>query len=63
MDWDASCETDDAGKALDVGRVVRIIDILPNTVCCSSLSTGYLDVHVEQSVGSTRSYQEAHAAG
>ena len=63
VDWDASCKTDDAGKALDVGRVVRIIYILPNTVCCSSLSTGYLDVHGEQSVGSTRYYQEAHAAG
>ena len=63
VDWDASCDTDDAGKALDVGRVVRIMYILHNSVCCSSLSTGYLDVHVEQGVGSARSYQEAHAAG
>ena len=63
MDWDASCETDDTGKALDVGRVVRIIYILPNSIYCSSLSPGYLDVHVKQGVGSTRSYQEAHAAG
>ena len=63
IDWDASCDVDESGEAIETGRAVSFSQAALRWFCFDRLIAGDLALHVEPNVIGRRSRRKTDVGG